>query len=201
MSDSQAVIDKPDTEPKASDEGANAQDDLDSLLNEFDQQATPAAPEPQRDTVSVSKDDLAFLKQDAEERRQERAKKETQEGITSAVSTMKPNLERDLPEALIEGYLIREVENDPRALGLWQQRHTHSAEWSRYVEGVGKKLNKEISDLPDKKLSEDRDVVTSAVHSASNHAPQETELDWAGMSQTEFEQQKMKLARAARKSQ
>jgi len=193
MSDQQAVIEDANVEAQPSIEDDNAQD-LDSLLSEFDQQAKPEVkPEPQREVADD--DDIKWLRQHAEEQRKAQIQKETKQDISSAVTTMKSGLDKDLPEELIEGYLIREVENDPRALGLWQARHTEAGKWNQFVDGIAKKLNKVVSDLPDKKLSDDRDVVTSAIHSASSHKPQEPKVDLNTMSDQEFAMYKLSLRR------
>ena len=196
MSDKQAVIDDPNTEATPSAEGQDAQDDLDSLLNEFDQtQAKPQKAEPKREPD----DDIAFLRQEAEERRKERAAQEMEQSIGSAVKSMQQTVSKSIPERVMRNYLIGEVENDPRALGLWAARQNNPNEWNRYVEGVAKRLDKDMTETPDKKLTDDRDVVTSAVHSASKHQPQEKDVDWAGLSDQEFQNMKMALARQARR--
>jgi len=193
MSDKQAVVEDPNIEAKPSTEGDNAQDDLDSLLNEYDQQAKPKQTQTVTEPKSEQNEDIAFLRQYVEEQRQEQAKKATRSSIDGAVTKMKSGLSQSLPDAIVEGYLYREVENDPRALALWQNREQAPSDWGKFVDAVAKKLDREMTSMPDKKLSEDRDVVTSAVHSASKHSPQESSVDWAHLSQADFETEKMKL--------
>jgi hypothetical protein len=188
MSETKQAVVEADSEAPLSDNVDNAQDDLDSLLSEFDQEAKPIVePKPEQN------DDL--VRSWVEQQIQKENQKETKSDIKSAVDVIKGGLEVSLPDIAVEGILYSVVENDPRALEVWKARKSDPGSWNKLLDGVKSKVNKEFTDLPDKKLTDDRDAVTSAVHSASKHELQETEVDWSMLSDQEFAMQKAKLSR------
>lgn len=197
MSDEQAVTDKPNTEPKASGEGQGALDDLDSTLKEWDQQAKPTPAAPVAEPQSGPDDDP--LRSWAQQKMVEEQQQQTQADISQAVSQIRDGLDVKAPEIAVKGILYSTVEESPAAMGIWQARKTDPTSWNRLLDGVKAKVEKEFQSLPDEKLTDDRDVVTAAVHSASNHSPQEKEVDVSTMSDMEFANYKMALERQSRK--
>lgn len=187
MSNEQTVIDTTDTEAAPSGEVSNALDDLDSDLAEFDK-AKPAQQEPQ-----PGLDDATLVTQYVKSQMEKDAKAETQTDIGGAVSLIKDGLEVNAPDIAVKGMLYAEVEEDPAALGAWQARKTNPNGWNQVLKRVRNRIKEEFKPQPDQDLTDDRDAVSAAVHSASKHTSQEVEKDWSKMSDHEFEMEKAKI--------
>lgn len=189
--DTQAVADNTNPGSQTSGEESGAQDELDSLLQEYEQdtgttgeQQTQPAQEPSQRDPQV---ETLLMKQ-------------TQDDINSAANSIKEASGVELPDRFFRGYLHDAVDGDPRALRLWQNRHNDPKGWNKYLNALAKEASEEMKGIPDKSASEDRDAVESAVRNASTHQQSsDDEPDWSDMSDQEFAQTKMKLARAAKK--
>lgn len=188
--DTQAVADNANPESQTSGEESGAQDELDSLLQEYEQEtSTTGEQQTQPDTSSQRDSQVEVL-----------LMKQTQDDINSAANSIKEASGVELPDRFFRGYLHDAVDGDPRALRLWQNRHNDPKGWNKYLNVLAKEASEELKGVPDRSASEDRDAVESAVRNASKHQQSsDDEPDWSQMSDQEFAQTKMKLARDAKK--
>jgi len=199
MSDEQTVIDKTDTEAKPSGEVDNALDSLDSTLNEWDAKANPA-PAPTAAAAKPGQDDTALINDYVKRQIDKENRAETQTDIDASVTRIKGSLKDvEAPDIAVKGILYAEVEESPEKLAAWQARKTNPGAWDQVLKGVRDRVQKEYVPLPDKDLTDDRDAVSAAIHSASKHTAQEVEVDWASMGDQEFQNAKMALERQSRK--
>lgn len=157
MSNTQAVADGNDPVVQAGEE-VGAQDELDTLLAQYDEGKS-------EDKPKVEQPDPVY--QWAARQMQEQAKKSTDEGITEAIKLVKSESGTQLPDRLIRGYLEALNLEDGRIGSAFKERSKNPDNWNKVLKSAAKQLAKDLSDLPDQTLTQDRDVVTAAVRSAS----------------------------------
>lgn len=202
----QTVAEQPDTESPTSGEGggAQAEDDLDSLLAEWDQQQSRQTQEAssgeQTDEGKQSKTELPedvrevvdYVKQQREQEVAERTNKD----IADAAEKLREGWEEAPPAALLEGEIWKSAGKDQRFLQAFQNRHQQPDLWDRILKAKQKELKAMLEARPDSEATADRDAVTSAVRSASKAPPgpqAPTEAEIAKMSDAEFERYKRSL--------
>jgi len=195
MNDTQSVVDDANSDAMRSDAAGDAQDDLESLLGQFDQVDTPDTTGEQVDENRMNQV-LDYVK-----RKEAQEIEETVEtDINSAVQSISDGLNVDVPAMAVKGVLYEKVSTDPRAMKIWESRKTNPSAWNQFVSGVKNEISQEFSKKPDANLTSDRDAVMSAVHNASTASPDAEEVDVTNMSDYQFEQHKAKLKTAARKA-
>lgn len=162
----QAVVNESDAVESQQTEESDAQDDVESLLNEYEQETSTKGEQPDESKQSDAKQ--PYIPQEV----QELLEQKTQSDIKTAASTIKEVSGVNLPDEVFEGILHRSVDGDPRALRLWQNRSRDPKGWDRYVQSIGRNFAKQMKELPDQKATEDNKAFDSAVRNASNSSSQ-----------------------------
>ena len=188
MSESVAVD---NVEPEASTETSDAQEDLDTLLSQFDestgQEASQEA-ETGGQQESVSRDEFLQLQSTI-------ANQQYQSDIQGVTEVIKGDL--DVPfvdNEFVETWLNNEANKNPKLAQAWANRHSNPDAFQKVTGSLAKQFQDKFN--VDHKATSDIDAVTSAVRSASTKAPeQETQTDWGSMSDAEFAHAKANLRR------
>ena len=194
--DEHAVANAADTEtPESSVEGGGAQDDdLETLLNQWEAQAGDSDESQQSSESSSdqSQDEIAELRKRVERQERERAQQQTQQDVQEAASKMRQAVsdEIDISEDIWEDILHGRASRDPRVVNAWNARREKPEEWEKLTKAIAKDYVKRLRSNVDKSATEDRDAVASAVRSASKAPAQDSgapsESDLNNMSDAEF---------------
>ena len=97
--------------------GGESEDALDSLLDEFKQKTEPQKP-------AVSTEDFSEVVQYVKQQQVESVKKETEEGISSAVASIKEGLDVSVPDRAIRGMLFDLAESNEEFVNAFNNRNT-----------------------------------------------------------------------------
>lgn len=198
IDDQQAAAAKTDAPEDQDAKDADAQeDDLDSLLSEFDTETKAPKPESSGDQTDVkpeTTDDTTNARLAAVEERFMR------EDVANAVGALKeghPAL-AGISDSMIEARLRLEAENDPRFKNAFLNKAANPAAWDRVQESIGKKIAKEVGSPVDGQLTKDREAAVAAVNRNATSAPDAgpSNDDMIAMSDNQFEAHKAKLFRA-----
>lgn len=171
MSEEQAVEGETNDTQSDVSEGADAQDDLDSLLKQFEEDTQEGE---QQDT-DFSKDDLKEAVSYIKESQEREWREKTQADIEKSVKSTQEVLQEsgfDLPDNLVEGYLNLKAQRDRRVLNAFNQRQKSPDTWNQVLKGVSKELVNTLKNQPDKEATSDHEAVASAVRSASTKTPE-----------------------------
>ena len=191
MSDQQAVVEQTDAQATPAVEGAGAQDDLDTLLKEFE-----GTQETKSETKTETKPDTTTEDREAIEwAKQQRVKTyldETRSAINEAAKAVKGDLPVD--DELAEGFLHAKAFKDERFKQAFINREKSPDAWSKVLKGMNAEFAKKFADMPDAQVSEDRAAVAAAVRGASTKASEPTPPDFSKMSDAEFRKFKESLA-------
>lgn len=190
----QTVVDETNVAAVPATEATSARtdDDLDTLLKEFDTETK--SPEPaQPATAAPAAIDPAVANEtvlsEAKFIRQERFQKDMDETIKK--------VRGDLPEELFDGSLVQawidsQATKDPRLAQAWANRHADPKKFGQVVTELGKRFSK-YGKLPDKQATEDREAVTAAVRGASTRAPEGKAPDFSRLTPAEFQAEKDRM--------
>lgn len=188
MTEQTVAENNPEQSASGAEEGAQ---DLDALLNEFDD-----APKPPKEEKPVEQqDDSAELKEFVREYKQREIQQKTETDLKDTVNVIKEQIGElpfDEPDGLIEALLIREAEKDRRVASAWMNRADSPAAWDKIRRGLANKFAKQLS-IPDTKATRDWKAINSAVRSSTTTTPVEEKVDVAGMSDSEFMKYKQSL--------
>jgi len=158
-----------DTEalPEAGAERAGAQDDLESLLKEFESSVPEVSA---TEDKKVDKDDIKKVVEYVSRQEKEEAAKVFKADVEKAIDTISESL-KDLPVSIpknvIKGALYAAADENPKFVAAFQQRRQNPETWNKVLGAFAKNMQKDFSSQPDKGLTDDRDAVLSAVRSAS----------------------------------
>lgn len=184
----QAVVEKPNVAAQPATEATSARDttdDLDSLLNEFQDKPTLAdKPQPELKTEtdkSTKTDDGAFAA--LEQVQSFIFRQDMQKTIATVRGELDPET---FDEPLVEAWIDAQARQDPRLKTAWVNRHASPKQFERVVQGLARNFAKKFSRLPDRNATEDRAAVTAAVRGASTKAPEGKAPDFKEMSDAEF---------------
>jgi hypothetical protein len=149
-----------------------AQDDLDALLAEHDQQ-TADVQQPVSQPQDAAKIDQLY--QFMQQERQEREQRQTAEVVSQAVKSIKEiagaeNMEDDFVDTILQGQATK----DARIRLAFQNREKNPAAWNAALKTVAAAVKKYAP-----KDDEDRAAVTAAVRSGSS-SKSEPERDFPG---------------------
>ena len=170
--------------PATQDEGAS--DDLETLLNEFQEETKPA---PKTDKVEEAVNWI-------NEERARKAQEEVKSDIESAVKTIGDTLDLDVkPTARVIRGLLRDIaEDDPAIQKAFDHRYANPQAWASAQKRAARLIKEELS--IDQQTTSDRNAITSAVKSASTKQPTpEKAPNLSKMSDREFQQYKMGLGK------
>lgn len=188
----QPVVDAADTQAKPASEAGNARNeaDLETLLAVYDQETSKPAPQPapaaaptQPDNAVL--DEIKSLKGVVQEYQQDKFKAQ----ITDAVKAVRGDIPDDVvDDEMVEAWLDARARKDPRLAQAWLAKANNPRQWQRIQSELGREFKKKFDKMPDKALTEDREVVAAAVRGASTRAPSEQPTNMAGMSNAEARQ-------------
>jgi hypothetical protein len=177
---------------------ANAPDELDQLLKQFE---TPAET-PKTESKADTKLETSDIKDVVEYVRAERTRKDSETvrtDIEKARSVIRSQLDEigvKVPDIFLEGSLDAMARKDPRIAKAWMQREKNPQAWTDVLTGIAKTLRKDFESLPDKEATDDKNAVRLAVRSASTRTPEPDALDpkkLTKMSDAEFNKYKREL--------
>lgn len=156
---------------------------LEDALSEYE---VENATEEKKETNDDTKEVVRYIKEERDRRESEQVKSD----IKSAVSLVKENLEADLDEDMIEGYMQVKAGRDPRFQQAWVKRGENPKGW----ESVVKATAKEIQDkMVDKSSTETKNEVVAAVKGATKKTQDAEMPDFNKMSDQDFQTWKMGL--------
>lgn len=184
--------------------GAQTDDDLDSLLAEWDEDQKKAAEQsPSGEQTETGKTGATELPSDVrevvdyvKEQREREITERTNQDVAAAAEKLREGWDDAPPAALLEGEIWKSAGKDQRFLAAFQQRHQQPDKWDRILKAKQRELQAMLAGTPDQEATADRQAVASAVRSASK-APTGSEGpsadDISKMSDKEFEQYKRSL--------
>lgn len=197
VQNTQPVVTDTDTKPLAGSEVTNARndgDDLDTLLNAYDEQVTkpPATPkpEPKPGAELDLKATLEQVKGFVSEANAERFRRDMDKTIKDVRGELNPDV---VDDGLVEAWIDAEARKDPRLSKAWVNRNDNPRQFEKVKTELGKKLANKFSKLPDKQATEDREAVTAAVRGASTRTPEGKAPDYGKLSEADFQKEKDKL--------
>ena len=168
----------------------NAQEpSLDSLLAEYDEtpkeEPKQEAPQPNAPTVTA----------DVQEFMARQIKKEQTEAIQESAKILREAAgQTHLAEKWFEGQLHVAASQDPRIYAAFENRANNPGAWNAILKTLGKDIAKELTQpQTDEASTESWNAVEASVHSASTSNQAEKQLNWAGMTDSEFMAAKSKL--------
>jgi hypothetical protein len=174
MSEQTAIKDNP-----ASTSGGESEDALDNLLNEFEQKT-----EPQKSSVSA--EDIGEVVQYVKQQQVESEKKDTEEGIKSAVDTIKEGLDVKVPDRAIRGMLFDLAESNEGFVNAFNNRNNNPQAWNKVLKSFQKEVAAEFQIDPE--ATNDREALKQAVHSSkSETATTDEPVNFAKMSDSDFQ--------------
>ena len=171
--------DAPSKETEAEPEATGAQDtaDTDWVALVADSQTEPekAKPEPE---ASDLKDRIKILEEQQIIHQTELVSRDTSEGLTDAVQTIKTDNEglKNVPDRLVEGFIYALNVKHPQLEVAFKARHKDPQAWSKAKEMIGKELTKDFADMPDANLTEGVEAARQAVRGVSNQPPAKQEI-------------------------
>lgn len=218
MTETQAVA--PETKeqgnPVLAESSAQVNNDLESLLKEFDSQANSGSgtakeldkkvdDKPEQDKAGTevkkpSEEAPSGLDQDtklalkyARTQFEETIKREVDEAVVSATKVVKGDL--NVPDVAAKAYLHMLADTDVRFRSAFTQRKTNPEAWNKILGAVHQKFAKEFTSSSDPDLTKKRDSVLSAVRSAGTQAAAAEDVSLGNMTDRELADYKKSLAK------
>lgn len=192
----QAAVDetKAPAQPGAEVTSARADDDLDTLLAEFDGSKT-SSPEPAKPaTAAPAADDVndasAEVLRARDEIRQDRFKRD----MNDTIDKVRGDLPADFYDnTFMQAWIDAKASSDPRLATAWVQRNENPQKFKQVIGALGKEFAKKYGKLPDRQATEDREAVTAAVRGSSTRAPEGKAPDYAAMTPGDFQAEKDRM--------
>jgi hypothetical protein len=181
----EAVVEDQEVEaqPTTNDEGAQ-ENSLDNVLSEIDKEFEQVNQRHESDSetndVQELRDRLSYLENQS-----------TNTDINKAVQSISESIDKTVPQRAIRGMLNDMAVEDPRLARAFSNRYSDPKGWDRALKAASKEIRKELSDLPDKELNDDRKAVTNAIRGASKSSEDEAP-NFTKMSDVEFQEWKAK---------
>lgn len=188
MNDSKTVADEDKAASKTTVEDSGAQvDDLDKLLDSFGKEFEQGTKVPEVDPKTV---EIGELKKTVDY-----LLNQTNSGeIEKAVDAVAKHLGEDsnLPKRAIRAMLNDMAIEDPRLRKAYDNRRNDPAGWNKVLKAAAKSIQSEFSGLPDKKLTDDREIVAATIRGASKTSVEDEAPNFSKMSDSEYEEWKRK---------
>ena len=192
----QAAVDetKVPAQPGTEAPSARTDDDLDTLLAEFDGSKTsspePAKPEPRVEAADDVNDATAEVLRARDEIRQDRFKRD----MNDTIEKVRGDLPGDFYDnTFMQAWIDAKASSDPRLAAAWVQRNENPQKFKQVVGALGKEFAKKYGKLPDRQATEDREAVTAAVRGSSTRAPEGKAPDYAAMTPGDFQAEKDRM--------
>lgn len=169
-------------------EEQGAQDELDSLLEEFTEETKP---------TEQPNDEISEVVNWAKQQQQKEAKQTDDNDLNSAMESIKGSLD-DIgftpTDGMIHGMMQHIASKDPKIQEAFTKRFQNPRAWDEAVKRLTHSIKEDLS--IDQKATSDREALASAVRNASTKQPtQEEAPDLNSMSDTDFANFKMGLLR------
>lgn len=198
----QAVVEQPDGQAVPASDGADAQEDLDTLLAEYSEtgETEKVVKEP---TEVESKDDLkselakiSSIERMLNDQRAEQARTTAKTEIDSTVKSIKGDL--NIPDKFIKAFLNERAAEDPRLEQAYLAKSQNPDKWAAIETKLRAELQGFLEGLIDKDATETRETITSSVLNAKSTTPGPKSVQLSKMSDLEFEQFKKEQLKAYR---
>lgn len=178
----QTVAEKPNEAAPQTSDDSGAQDDLDKILSEIDQDFEKDTKVPEQ-KVDKEKDDIAALKGDVDSVVSHLENID----IEKAVESVSSALDVQVPKRVIKAMLNDMAIDDPRVRKAFANRYRDPQTWKKVLKGAAKNIREEFSGLPDKQLSDDREALAASVRGASKTQVEDGPPDFSAWSDRRFE--------------
>lgn len=170
--------DTPDT-PAVDDKGT--QDDMDALLQEYEEAPKEAAPKEANNDMSEVMEYIKTQKAESEAAQSEK-------DIATAVDSLKQGLNVKIPDRLLRGAIHEKAAGDQRFINAYQQRGSNPAGWNKVLKGLQQEILADFDNIPDQQATNDRNAVISAVQGSTNKTPEPTSPpNYGKMSDADFD--------------
>lgn len=193
--DKQAVVDEADVSA-TQDTGATSareEDDLDKILAEFNEQTRPAEPSKPEPTAGATNDQTNAAAEVLAARDEIRSER-FQRDMGATIKDVRGDLPTDLyDDDFMTSWIDAQAKKDPRLAQAWVNRNSNPQSFAKVKAGLGREFAKRYGKLPDKAVTEDREIVTAAVRGASTKAPEGKAPDYAKMSNSELDSEWQKF--------
>jgi len=159
---------EPNTDPNQ-ETVSEPSDDLDALLNEY-QEPVKAEP-PVKTEQTPSTDEMTEFRMMMEQNRVEKQN----EGLNEAAKMVKSSAgdaAGNMPEWMFVGALREEATRNPNLEKVFNERGQNPEAWNKVASALGKKIAHDLNPT-DKQATDSWNAVESAVHSSSSSNPVE----------------------------
>jgi len=187
--EAKAVAGEVESESKTTVETKGAQDNLDELLSAFDQEFTKAIPEQKAAQQPVANDDVSQLRSQVDYLVTQMTSGDIEKAVDSLAHEMGEDV--SIPKRAIKGMLNDMAIEDLRLRRAFENRHNDPTSWKKVLKGAANAIRKEFSNIPDKKVNEDRSAIAAAVRGASKTKVDDEAPDFRGWSDQRFNHWKM----------
>lgn len=172
---------KPDAETKNAQ--TDAPDELDKLLQQYAEESKPEATTQPEQTGDAN--DQLLQRIDALENEVTRVKSgaDMQETIEAIRGELDPEV---FDNDLIEGWLDKQAQKDPRLTKAWANRHNDPKAFDKVKASLGQAFASKFAKMPNKEATEDREAVAAAVRGTSTKTSEGKAPDYSGDSDQEF---------------
>lgn len=151
---------------------AGAQDDLETLLKEYDSVAeVKPEPEAKTDTKEVAakpaieEDQIVAAVNRALTTRE--AEEKVKVDLANSIKAIKGEDFAHLDDDFVEGFLEKKATKDPRILKAFVDRNKSPDQWNKIVARMGEDFRSMLGGGVDRDLTDSREAVTAAVRGAS----------------------------------
>ena len=183
------------SEAVAPDSGSESVTDLDSLLSEYDNSATPTT-----EQVAASEldepDRLKRVENLLETSERRHAKEQYRYGMENTVSMMRNALGVDINADILESYVSNEAKKDERIAQAWIKKDENPNSWKKIVTALASEFKGKMGDFAnfDQQATNNLDAVRASVKSktetSADHDEKYSLANLNALSEQEFEQRK-----------
>ena len=183
----QPVVDDAEVQAKPEAEVQNAQteapDELDKLLQQYAEESKPEATTQPEQTGDAN--DHLLQRIDALESDLTRFKSGAD--MQDTIKAIRGELDEEVfDDDLIEGWLDKQAQKDPRLTRAWANRHNDPKAFDKVKASLGQAFSQKFANMPNKEATEDREAVAAAVRGTSTKTPEGKAPDYSGDSDQSF---------------
>ena len=184
----QTVTTETDVESVTSTEESGAQDDLDKLLADFDEETSSQSEQSdqgsEQPATSLDDEDKQFL--------QSLKEQETERQINEEIDRMSEHVPEDvtIPNDVLRAMVEYKAAKNPKIAEAFMRRHQNPEVWGKVSKSLVSDIAKGFQKQPDKKSTQDREAVIAAVQSASTSSQEESQPDFSKMNDAQYQKWK-----------
>lgn len=187
----QTVVDETKGQSETGTEGTDArkddEDDLDTLLAQYEKEATSDDTSSKPGQSGEAQDPNRELMERLQALEESTARSETRADLDAAIKAVRGELDSEVfDDGFMETYLDSEARKDPRLSQAWANRHNNPKQFQKVVGSLAKSFEKRFGSLPNKEATEDREAVAAAVRGASTKSPEGRAPDYGNLSNDDF---------------